>query len=416
MAPPLRRLQEALNPGDVVFVETLPAVAAQGRNPARPERLTLRQMPEVEGAVVALDPNTGRVLAMVGGWSFERSWFNRASQAMRQPGSSFKPYVFLAGLEAGIPPNQLLLDGPVEIMTPQGLWRPGNYGGGAAQGWITMRSALERSLNLVTIRLAQQVGMPAVADVANRFGVIPNMQRVLAMSLGAGETTVLRQAAGYASFVNGGRQVIPTLIDSVQDRQGRLVWRTDARECTGCGGDPGSAPPRLNDTRRQITDPVTAFQMTSMLQGVVQRGTGTRAGEGLGRPVAGKTGTTDDYKDAWFVGFTPDLVVAVWVGFDEPRSLRLLSENGADVTGGRLAAPIARDVFAAATQGTPPLPFRAPPGVALVRLQLDNGQTILEAFRPGTENSARPPTDPLASAGGTGTAAAGLDSNLGGLY
>ncbi len=416
MGPPLRRMQEALSPGDVVMVETLPAVAAQPpRVAARPERLMLRQLPEVEGAVVALDPNTGRVLAMVGGFSFERSWFNRASQAMRQPGSSFKPYVYLAGLEAGIPPNQLLLDAPVEIMTPQGMWRPGNYGGGAAQGWVTMRSALERSLNLVTIRLAQQVGMPAVADVANRFGVIPNMPRVLAMSLGAGETTVLRQAAGYASFVNGGRQVIPTLIDSVQDRHGRLVWRTDARECSGCNADANSQPPRLSDTRRQIVDPVTAFQMTSLLQGVVQRGTGTRAAEGLNRPVAGKTGTTDDYKDAWFVGFTPDLVVAVWVGFDEPRTLRLQSETGADVTGGRLATPIFRDVVAAATQGSPPIPFRAPPGVALVRLQLDNGQTILEAFRPGTENSARPPSDPLAGAG-AGTAAAGLDSNLGGLY
>jgi penicillin-binding protein 1A len=410
VGPVPRRLQEVIQPGDVVLVETLPALPAQGRTPARPERLTLRQLPEVEGAVVALDPNTGRVLAMVGGWSFERSWFNRASQAMRQPGSSFKPYVYLAALEAGIPPNQLLLDAPVEIMTPQGLWRPGNYGGGAPQGWVTMRSALERSLNLVTIRLAQQVGMPAVADTANRFGVIPNMQRVLAMSLGAGETTVLRQAAGYASFVNGGRQVVPTLIDSVQDRQGRLVWRTDARECAGCGGEPGNTPPRLTETRRQITDPVTAFQMTSLLQGVVQRGTGGRAGAGLNRPVAGKTGTTDDYKDNWFVGFTPDLVVAVWVGYDEPRSL------GNNETGGSNAAPIFRDVMAAAMGSSPPIPFRAPPGVALVRLQLDNGQTILEAFRPGTENSARPPSDPLAGASGGGTAAAGLDSGLGGLY
>ncbi|WP_439598693.1 penicillin-binding protein 1A [Falsiroseomonas sp.] len=403
-----RRMQDVLAPGDVVLVETLPATAAQGRTPAQPERLALRQMPEVEGAVVAMDPNTGRVLAMVGGWSFERSWFNRASQALRQPGSSFKPYVYLAGLEAGIPPNQLLLDGPVEIMTPQGLWRPGNYGGGAPQGWVTMRSALERSLNLVTVRLAQQVGMPAVAEVAARFGVIPNMPRVLAMSLGAGETTVLRQAAGYASFVNGGRQVTPTLIDSVQDRQGRLVWRTDARECTACDSDPTGRPPALTETRRQVTDPVSAFQMTSMLQGVVQRGTGTRAGAGLNRPVAGKTGTTDDYKDNWFVGFTPDLVVAVWVGFDEPRSL------GPNETGGSNAAPIFRDVVAAALGDSPALPFRAPPGVALVRLQLPNGQTILEAFKPGTENSARPPVDPLATE--PGTAAASVDSNLGGLY
>lgn len=403
-----RRMQDVLMPGDVVLVETLPATSAQGRTPARAERLALRQIPEVEGAVVALEPNTGRVLAMVGGWSFERSWFNRASQALRQPGSSFKPYVYLAGLEAGIPPNQLLLDAPVEVMTPQGVWRPGNYGGGAPQGWVTMRSALERSLNLVTVRLAQQVGMPAVAGVAARFGVIPNMQRVLAMSLGAGETTVLRQAAGYASFVNGGRQVSPTLVDSVQDRQGRLVWRTDARECRACSSDPTGRPPALTETRQQVTDPVSAFQMTSMLQGVVQRGTGARAGAGLNRPVAGKTGTTDDFKDNWFVGFTPDLVVAVWIGFDEPRSL------GNGETGGTNAAPIFRDVMAAALGDSPPLPFRAPPGVALVRLQLPNGQTIFEAFKPGTENSARPPTDPLAAEGGT--AASNVDSGLGGLY
>ena len=413
--PQARRLQEIVQPGDVVLVETLPAVVAQGRTPARPERLTLRQLPEIEGAVVALDPNTGRVLAMVGGFSFERSWYNRASQAMRQPGSSFKPYVYLTALEQGIPPNQLLLDAPVEIMTPQGMWRPGNYGGGSPQGWVTMRSALERSLNLVTVRLAQQVGMPAVAETAARFGVIPNMPRLLAMSLGAGETTVLRQAAGYAAFVNGGRQVTPTLIDTVQDRQGRLVWRTDARDCGGCASDPTGQPPRLTDNRRQITDPVTAFQMVTLLQGVVQRGTGTRAGEGLGRPVAGKTGTTDDYKDAWFVGFTPDLVVSVWIGYDEPRSMRLPTENGADVTGGRLAAPIFRDVVAAAVGNSPPLPFRAPPGVALVRQQLDNGQSILEAFRPGTENNARPPSDPLGGSS-PGTAAAGLDNSLGGLY
>ncbi|NKC34437.1 PBP1A family penicillin-binding protein [Roseomonas sp. BU-1] len=404
-----RRMQEVLAPGDVVLVETLPGTPAQGRTPARPERLALRQMPEAEGAVVALDPNTGRVLAMVGGWSFERSWFNRASQAQRQPGSSFKPYVYLAALEQGVPPNQLLLDAPVELATPQGVWRPGNYGGGAPQGWVTMRSALERSLNLVTVRLAQQVGMPAVAEVAARFGVIPNMPPVLAMSLGAGETTVLRQAAGYASFVNGGRQVAPTLIDSVQDRQGRLVWRTDARECQGCDSGPAGPPPALTENRRQVTDPVSAFQMTSMLQGVVQRGTGARAGAGLNRPVAGKTGTTDDYKDNWFVGFTPDLVVAVWVGFDEPRSL------GNNETGGSNAAPIFRDVVAAALGDSPALPFRAPPGVALVRTQLPNGQTIFEAFKPGTENSARPPSDPLAE-DAPATAAAGLDSSLGGLY
>jgi penicillin-binding protein 1A len=391
----------------VVLVETLAATPAQGRTPARPERLALRQVPEVEGGVVALDPNNGRVLAMAGGWSFDRSWYNRATQAMRQPGSSFKPFVYLPALEAGIPPNQLLLDAPVEVMTPQGLWRPGNYGGAAPQGWVTMRSAMERSLNMVTVRLAQQVGIGAVADTAARFGVIPNMPRFLAMSLGAGETTVLRQAAGYASFVNGGRQVTPTLIDTVQDRQGRLVWRTDMRRCEGCdAADPSAGPPTLTEERRQIADPVASFQMVSLLQGAVQRGTGARAGQGLNRPVAGKTGTSNDYIDNWFVGFTPDLVVAVWVGFDEPRSL------GDRETGGTNAAPIFRDVIAAALQGSPAVPFRAPPGTALVRVQLENGQTILEAFRPGTENAARPPSDPFAG----GSAAAGLDSGLGGLY
>lgn len=410
---PPRRLQEVIAPGDVVMVEVLPATPAQGRTPARPERLSLRQMPEVEGALVALDPNNGRVLAMVGGWSFERSWFNRATQASRQPGSSFKPFVYLPALEQGIPPNQLLLDAPVELMTPQGMWRPGNYSGNP-RGWVTMRSAMEQSLNLVTIRLAQQVGIAAVADTANRFGVIPDMPRLLSMSLGAGETTVLRQAAAYAGFVNGGRRVTPTLIDTVQDRHGRLVWRTDARRCDRCDApDPSGGPPALTEERRQITDPVAAFQMVSLLQGVVQRGTGGRAGAGLNRPVAGKTGTTDDYKDNWFVGFTPDLVVAVWVGYDEPRSL------GNGETGGTNAAPIFRDVIAAALQDSPPVPFRAPPGVALARVQLENGQTILEAFRPGTENAAQPPADPFAvsgTPGAPGSAAAGLDSGLGGLY
>jgi penicillin-binding protein 1A len=419
LGPPPRRLQDVLAAGDVVMVESMPAVAAQGRSPARPERLAPRQLPEVEGAIVALDPNNGRVLAMVGGFSFERSWYNRASQAMRQPGSSFKPYVYLPALEAGIPPNQLLLDAPVEVVTPQGVWRPGNYGGGAPQGWVTMRSAMERSLNLVTIRLAQQIGMQAVSDTVNRFGVVPNMPRYLANSLGAAETTVLRQAAGYASFVNGGRQVTPTVIDTVQDRHGRVVWRTDQRRCEACEtAGPSGGPPELTEERRQIADPIAAFQMVSLLQGVVQRGTGTRAGEGLGRPVAGKTGTTDDYKDAWFVGFTPDVVIAVWIGFDEPRSMAVPGMPDADVTGGRLAAPIFREVMAAAQQGQPPIPFRAPPGTALVRLQLDNGQTIQEVFRPGTQNSARPPSDPFATGaeGRTGGAAAGLDRGLGGLY
>ena len=404
-----RRMSDVLALGDVVMVEPAPAAAPTATPPrnapaARADRVLLRQIPDVEGAVVALDPNTGRVLAMAGGWSFERSQFNRASQALRQPGSSFKPYVYISALEQGIPPNQRFLDGGVEIATPQGVWRPGNYGGGSSGGYVTMRNALERSLNLVTVRLAQEVGMDRVSETAARFGVIENMPRFLSMSLGAGETTVLRQAAAYASFVNGGKRVEPTLIDSVQDQRGRVIWRSSNRECAGCANGPEGGPPRFTDNRRQIADPIAAFQITSILQGAVQRGTGARAGAGLNRPVAGKTGTTDDYKDNWFVGFTPDIVIAVWVGYDDPRSL------GQGETGGTNAAPIFREVLAAALQGSPPVPFRAPPGVALVRIQTDRGETILEAFRPGTENSATMPTEM-----GSG-AAARVDSGLGGLY
>jgi penicillin-binding protein 1A len=364
----------------------------------------------VEGAVVALDPETGRVLAMAGGWSFDKSQFNRASQAQRQPGSSFKPFVYLTALEAGIPPNQRFLDGPFELQTPQGVWRPQNYGGGGGNGYVTMRTALEKSLNMVTVRVAQEVGIEQVADVAGRFGVIPNMPRYLSMSLGAGETTALRMAAGYASFVNRGREVTPTFIDTVQDHRGRLIWRSDVRTCQGCeAASPDAGPPELVGERRLVTDPIAAYQMVNLLTGVVTRGTGTRAGEGLNRPIAGKTGTTDDYKDAWFVGFTPDIVIAVWIGFDEPRSLRAPGESGGDVTGGRLAAPIFREVLAAALKDSPAVPFRAPPGVALVRTQLDNGSSIIEAYRPGTENAARAP-------GSASRGAVELDRGLGGLY
>ncbi len=402
------RMNQVVNVGDVVFIEQMATqMPAQGRA-ARPERVELRQMPQVEGAVVALDPQTGRVLAMTGGWSFERSWFNRATQAQRQPGSSFKPFVYITALEQGIPPNQELLDEPIEVMSGGRMWRPQNYSAGRAYGWVTMRQAMERSLNLVTVRLAQQVGMDAVADAAARFGVIPNMPRYLALSLGAGETTVLRMAAGYAAFVNGGREVVPTLIDSVQDRRGRVMWRADRRTCATCdASSPDAGPPELVDPqRRQVTDPIAAYQMVSLLQGVVARGTAAGTiGNRLGRPVAGKTGTTDDYKDNWFVGFTPDIVVAVWLGFDDPRSL------GEGETGGGNAAPIFREVVAAALRDSPPVPFRAPPGVALVRMNVGNG-SILEAFRPGTENSARRRGD----GEGGGASATGLDSNLGGLY
>jgi penicillin-binding protein 1A len=219
-------------------------------------------------------------------------------------------------------------------------------------------------------------------------------------------------AAAYGSFVNGGKAVTPTLIDSVQDRFGRLVWRADNRRCEGCGNAANAEPPRLVDERKQITDPIAAYQMVSLLQGVVQRGTGVAAGKGLNRPIAGKSGTTNDYFDNWFVGFTPEVVVAVWVGFDDPHSL------GEGETGGGNAAPIFHDVLAAALKDSPPVPFRAPPGIALVRVQASNGDTLLEPFRPGTENAARAPIGGGEGGGGGGVAnsSTGADSALGGLY
>jgi penicillin-binding protein 1A len=402
LGPVPRRPADVVEPGQVVLVEILPATpgtpaepAVRGR-PARPgvpglpERASLRQVPQVEGAVVALDPRTGRVLALSGGFSFEKSQFNRATQAMRQPGSSFKPFVYIVALEQGIPPTERILDAPFELPQPNGqMWRPQNYTR-EFYGPIPMRAGMEKSRNLMTIRLAldERVGMDRVADSARRFGVIPNMLRVPSMALGAGETTVIRQAAAYGMFANGGREISPTLVDSVQDRDGRVVFRADARDCTGCtGAEPSDYPPNLPDTRRQVTDPASAFQMTSLLQGVVQRGTGGRANLGA-RPVAGKTGTSNDYVDAWFVGYTPDLVVAVWVGRDDNQSL------GEGETGGNVAAPIFKQVMEAAMQGRPNLPFRTPPGVRLLRINPETGlpawsgerNFIWEAFKPGTEN------------------------------
>jgi len=391
-------MRDIVQPGDVVLVEPV------GGGTGSSTRLALRQVPEVEGAIVALDPNTGRVLAMAGGWSYDKSQFNRASQAQRQPGSSFKPFVYLPALEAGVTPATRFLDGPIEVRTAQGLWRPTNYGGGMGNGYVSVRTALEKSLNLVTVRVAQEVGMTKVSETAARFGVIDNMPRYIAMSLGSGETTVQRMAGGYAGFASGGRKVVPSLIDSVQDRRGKVIWRNEALGCDGCTAtEPGAGPPALSDARPQIADPVAVYQLVNILSGVVQRGTGRAAGAGLNRPIAGKTGTTNDALDNWFVGFTPDIVIAVWLGYDDPRSL------GRDATGGQNAAPIFHDVLAAALKDSPAVPFRVPPGVALVRTAVPGG-SILEAFVPGTENNNR--AVPSAAA----RPAATPDSGLGGLY
>ncbi|MBI1244434.1 MAG: PBP1A family penicillin-binding protein [Alphaproteobacteria bacterium] len=371
--------------GDLVLVEPSAAQPASG-----PRRFALRQIPNVGGAAVIMDPHTGRVRALVGGWSYEQSQFNRATQAMRQPGSSFKPFVYLPALESGFTPASLILDAPIVVDQGPGLppWRPANYTRNF-YGPSPMRVGIEQSRNLMTIRLAQAVGMEKVAATAEKLGEVDKLPLSLAMALGAAETTLMRQTTAYAMFVNGGRRIEPTLIDRVQDRDGKTVFRHDARACEGCRSDvwlPDMTPPDLPDTRAQAIDPLSAYQMVSMLQGVVERGTGRRLRE-LNRPLAGKTGTTNDSFDAWFMGFSPDLAAGVWVGFDNPRTL------GPNETGSSVAVPIFKDMMGEVLAGTPVVPFRTPPGIRLVRINPQTGQAaspgerdaILEAFKPGTE-------------------------------
>ena len=406
-----RKVGDVVGVGDLVMVEPQPAA------PGKPERVLLRQVPQVTGALVSLDPLTGRVLAMSGGWSGDASQFNRATQAQRQPGSSFKPIVYLTALEAGFSPSQRVLDAPYVQTVGNVTWRPSNYGG-SFNGPTPMRIALEKSLNLVSVRLAEKVGMEAVAQNAIAFHVVDGMPKVLPAALGAVETTVLRQAAAYASLAMGGKEVLPSMVDSVQDRDGHVLWHATGIECQGCG-DP-SKPPVLVDNRKQIADPPSVFQMVTMMQGVVARGTGYEAGKGLGRAIAGKTGTTQDSKDAWFVGFTPDLVTAVWIGYDDSTSL------GDKETGGGVAAPIWHEYMEKVLKTRPNLQFRMPDGVRMASWDTGNG-TRIDAFKPDQQPGASQGTIGGGTAapdsgGGDGdfsrsaSGGVGIDSGVGGLY
>ena len=377
LGPRVRRLSDLLSPGDVFYVA--PSEKA-------PDVWELMQVPEVEGAIVVLDPHTGRVHALVGGFSYAESEFNRAVQAKRQPGSAFKPFVYAAALDNGYTPASVVLDAPIEIRIPgQKVWRPKNYGG-KFYGPSTLRLGIEKSRNVMTVRLAQDMGMDTVVAYARRFGIYDNLQPVLSMAHGAGETTVLRLTAAFGMLANGGRRIKPTLIDRIQDRWGKTIMRHDERPCPDCAADKweGQPEPVLPDTREQIIDPHTAYQITSIMEGVVLRGTARKVSV-LGRPIAGKTGTTNDEKDAWFVGFAPDLVVGVFVGYDTPKPM------GRGSTGGRLAAPIFIDFMRAALKDKPAVPFRVPPGINLIPVNSKTGQlaqlgdkdVILEAFKPG---------------------------------
>lgn len=388
---------DVLKVGDVVYVAPVnvkaivKVVASTDKKAALPtegsNQWKLMQIPEVEGAIVVMDPHTGRVKALVGGFSFDDSEFDRATQAMRQPGSAFKPFVYAAALDNGYTPSSVVLDTPVAIDQGNGLgiWRPKNYSG-KFNGPSTLRIGIEKSRNLMTVRLAQDMGMPLISEYARRFGIYDNLQPVLSMSLGAGETSLLKLTTAYSILANGGKKVNATLIDRIQDRYGKTVWAHGSAKCEGCEQTEWNPKiqPKLLDQREQIIDPHTAYQVTSMLEGVVLRGTARGAMKGLPIPVAGKTGTTNEARDAWFVGFSPDLAVGVFVGQDVPRPL------GRKATGGGLAAPIFKEFMMSALGDLPAIPFRIPPGIQLIPINSKTGlrssggeNTIMEAFKPG---------------------------------
>jgi len=376
---PPRGPRDVVSVGDVIVVEKVEKGA--NKKPYPPNTYALRQVPNVEGGVVIMDTQTGRVLAMSGGWAYGRSQFNRAVQAARQPGSAFKPFVFLAAMDAGFTPASIVLDGPFSYDPGHGqpIWTPKNYGGDFL-GPATVRRGLELSRNLMTVRMAQQVGMKHVVEVAKEFGVTDNMGAYLPMAIGAGETTLLRMTMAYAMLANGALEITPSLVDRVQDRNGKTIYRHEPRACNGCGEATGvgnPTAPELIDSRKPFHDPASVYQVVSMMQGVTVRGTAGRLAS-LGRPIAGKTGTTNDARDNWFLGSTPDITIGVYIGFDEPRNL------GAQETGGGNAAPIFEQIAKEIFKDKAPTPFRIPPGLRLVRFTYEGG-TIDEVFKPGTE-------------------------------
>jgi penicillin-binding protein 1A len=390
-----QRPANVVSVGDVVAVEklTLPANAPANAKAPAPRTYGLRQVPNANGAVVVMDPQTGRILAMSGGWSYGMSQFNRAVQAQRQPGSSFKPFVYLAAMDAGLTPSTIVLDAPFEYDPGHGqpVWRPGNYGNEEPLGPATVRNGLEKSRNLMTVRMAQQIGMPRVVKIAHDFGIADKMGAYLPMALGAVDTTLLRMTMAHAMLANGAREITPSLIDRVQDRNGKTVYRHEPRVCKNCGEAPaGQKPtaPEIVDNRQPFHDPASVYQVLNMMMGVTVRGTAAQIGAAFpGRQIAGKTGTTNDSRDTWFIGSVPDLTIGVYIGFDEPRTL------GGKEQGSFTAAPVYERIAKVVFKDKPATPFRIPPGLRIVRVNHDSGQpaypgdpqAIDEAFKPGTE-------------------------------
>ena len=382
LGPQAKRASDLVAVGDVVLVR-----AVTKDDDGSFVRWSLRQVPEVQGGFMAMDVFTGRVLAMQGGFSYQESVFNRATQAARQPGSSFKPFVYAAALDSGFTPATIVVDAPIEVNTPQGLWRPKNASN-RFYGPTTIRTGIEQSRNLMTVRIAEEIGMDTVAGYAERFGVYDRMPTFLANSLGSQETTLFKMVAAYAMFANGGERVEPTLVDRVQDRFGRTVYRHDQRVCEDCqlaSLNPGAGL-QITSKRERVMDAITAYQLTSMMEGVVKRG--TARGINLPVPVAGKTGTTNDNKDVWFVGYTSNIVAGCYIGYDQPRTM-----NGA--SGGGFCGPVFEQFMRTAIKKYGGAKFKVPPGGYFINIdrfsgaRLADGATgdnvVAEYFREGEE-------------------------------
>ena len=379
LGPKVKAVSDVLAPGDIVWVAPM----------EKPGLFALMQVPKVQGAMVVMDPHTGRVKALVGGFSYGLSQFNRATQAKRQPGSAIKPFVYAAALDNGYTPASVVLDAPIEFRMRDGtVWKPKNYSN-KFYGPSTLRRGIEQSRNVMTVRLANDMGIEKFTKLAERMGIYDRLPPVLSMSLGAGETTLLRLTTAYAMLANGGKRIEAAVIDRIQDRYGRTVYRHDKRECPKCKAErwENQPEPEIIENREEVINPYTAYQITSMLEGVVQRGTAKSAFKDFPWPVAGKTGTTNNERDAWFIGYTPDLVVGVYIGYDTPQPM------GRDATGGHLAAPVVADFLRMALKGKPAVPFRTPPGIQLIPIDAKTGKraiygdpnVILEAFKPGEE-------------------------------
>ena len=384
LGPEIQSAEEVLNTGDVVWVE--PVKQNAKKQPYPENTYALRQIPNVEGAMVVMDPHTGRVLSMVGGYSFKRSQFNRSVQAKRQPGSSFKPFVYLAALDEGFTPSSLILDAPFVMDQGNGLgkWKPKNYSK-RFYGPTTLRMGIEKSRNLMTVRLAKAIGVKKVVEYAKKFGISDDIPAQISIALGSGETTVLKMATAYGILVNGGKKIEPVLVDRIQDRTGATVYNSDSRPCEKCKteGWKGEKAPKIPDIREQLEDPRSAYQIINILTGVLQPGGSAQSLRSLGKTFAGKTGTSNSSFDGWFVGMTPDLVVAIFLGFDEPKTL------GDHDTGGVIAAPVFKTFVTTALKNQPLVPFRVPSGIRFVRVNHKTGKpaepkdtdVILEAFK-----------------------------------